>query len=85
MEISSPLCVADWRLQVATSHDGGATWIREIKRYPQVKKTAEVQNVPLFTPCMEAMEYILYFSNAGGPGRNNGLVHPGSKLRRMVS
>ncbi len=29
---------------------------------------------PQFTPCMKERGYIL-LSNAGGPGRNNGLVH----------
>lgn len=38
MEISSSLCVKlIGDLQVATSKDGGATWEKEIKHYPQVK------------------------------------------------
>ena len=59
-------------LQVATSHDGGATWDKEIKRYPQVKDVY-VQMSAIHT-MHEGKEYIL-LSNAGGPGRNNGLVH----------
>ena len=59
-------------LQVATSHDGGATWDKEIKRYSQVKDVY-VQMSAIHT-MHEGKEYIL-LSNAGGPGRNNGLVH----------
>ena len=59
-------------LQVATSYDGGATWDKEIKRYPQVKDVY-VQMSAIHT-MHEGKEYIL-LSNAGGPGRNNGLVH----------
>ena len=59
-------------LQVATSHDGGATWDKEIKRYPQVKDVY-VQMSAIHT-MHEGKEYIL-LSNAGGPRRNNGLVH----------
>lgn len=59
-------------LQVATSHNGGATWDKEIKRYPQVKDVY-VQMSAIHT-MHEGKEYIL-LSNAGGPGRNNGLVH----------
>ena len=51
-------------LQVATSHDGGATWDKEIKRYPQVKDVY-VQMSAIHT-MHEGKEYIL---------RNNGLVH----------
>ena len=59
-------------LQVATSKDGGATWEKEIKRYPQVKDVY-VQMSAIHT-MHEGREYIV-LSNAGGPGRYNGLVH----------
>ena len=59
-------------LQVATSKDGGATWEKEIKRYPQVKDVY-VQMSAIHT-MHEGKEYIV-LSNAGGPGRYNGLVH----------
>ena len=59
-------------LQVATSKDGGATWEKEIKRYPEVKD-AYVQMSAIHT-VQEGKEYIV-LSNAGGPGRYNGLVH----------
>ena len=58
-------------LQVATSHDGEQR-DKEIKRYPQVKDVY-VQMSAIHT-MHEGKEYIL-LSNAGGPGRNNGLVH----------
>ena len=58
-------------LQVATSHDGGLTWDNHVERYdvPDVY----VQMSAIHT-MHEGKEYIL-LSNAGGPGRNNGLVH----------
>ena len=58
-------------LQVATSHDGGLTWDNNVERYdvPDVY----VQMSAIHT-MHEGKEYIL-LSNAGGPGRNNGLVH----------
>ena len=59
-------------LQVATSKDGGATWEKEIKRYPEVKD-AYVQMSAIHT-MHDGKEYIV-LSNAGGPGRFNGLVH----------
>ena len=61
-------------LQVATSKDGGATWEKEIKRYPEVKD-AYVQISAIHT-MQDGKEYIL-LSNAAGPGRErkNGLVH----------
>ena len=59
-------------LQVATSKDGGATWEKEIKRYPEVKD-AYVQMSAIHT-MHDGKEYII-LSNAGGPGRYNGLVH----------
>ena len=61
-------------LQVATSKDGGATWEKEIKRYPEVKD-AYVQMSAIHT-MHDGKEYIL-LSNAAGPGRErkNGLVH----------
>ena len=59
-------------LQVATSKDGGATWEKEVKRYPQVKDVY-VQMSAIHT-MHEGKEYIV-LSNAGGPGRYNGLVH----------
>ena len=59
-------------LQVATSKDGGATWEKEIKRYPEVKD-AYVQMSAIHT-VQNGKEYIV-LSNAGGPGRYNGLVH----------
>ena len=59
-------------LQVATSKDGGATWEKEIKRYPEVKD-AYVQMSAIHT-MQNGKEYIV-LSNAGGPGRYNGLVH----------
>ena len=61
-------------LQVATSKDGGATWEKEIKRYPEVKD-AYVQMSAIHT-MHDGKEYIL-LSNGAGPGRErkNGLVH----------
>ena len=61
-------------LQVATSKDGGATWEKEIKRYPEVKD-AYVQMSAIHT-MHDGKEYVL-LSNAAGPGRErkNGLVH----------
>ncbi|KXU16060.1 Sialidase [Streptococcus oralis] len=59
-------------LQVATSRDGGVTWEKTIKRYPQVKDVY-VQMSAIHT-MYEDKEYIL-LSNAGGPKRENGLVH----------
>ena len=61
-------------LQVATSKDGGVTWEKEIKRYPEVKD-AYVQMSAIHT-MHDGKEYVL-LSNAAGPGRErkNGLVH----------
>ena len=61
-------------LQVATSKDGGVTWEKTIKRYPEVKD-AYVQMSAIHT-MHDGKEYIL-LSNAAGPGRErkNGLVH----------
>ena len=59
-------------LQVATSKDGGATWEKTIKRYTDVKDVY-VQMSAVHT-MQDGKEYIV-LSNAGGPGRYNGLVH----------
>ena len=61
-------------LQVATSKDGGVTWEKTIKRYPEVKD-AYVQMSAIRT-MHDGKEYIL-LSNAAGPGRErkDGLVH----------
>ncbi|HGL2453999.1 SIALI-17 repeat-containing surface protein [Streptococcus pneumoniae] len=59
-------------LQVATSKDGGVTWEKDIKRYPQVKDVY-VQMSAIHT-MHEGKEYII-LSNAGGPKRENGMVH----------
>ncbi|HET5072350.1 TPA: exo-alpha-sialidase [Streptococcus pneumoniae] len=59
-------------LQVATSKDGGVTWEKDIKRYPQVKDVY-VQMSAIHT-MHEEKEYII-LSNAGGPKRENGMVH----------
>ena len=59
-------------LQVATSKDGGATWEKDVKRYSDVKDVY-VQMSAIHT-VHDGKEYII-LSNAGGPGRCNGLVH----------
>ena len=59
-------------LQVATSKDGGATWEKDVKRYSDVKDVY-VQMSAIHT-VQNGKEYIV-LSNAGGPGRYNGLVH----------
>ena len=59
-------------LQVATSKDGGATWEKDVKRYADVKDVY-VQMSAVHT-VQDGKEYIV-LSNAGGPGRYNGLVH----------
>lgn len=59
-------------LQVATSKDGGVTWEKDIKRYPQIKDVY-VQMSAIHT-MHEGKEYII-LSNAGGPKRENGMVH----------
>ncbi|OXT13638.1 sialidase [Streptococcus sp. KR] len=59
-------------LQVATSKDGGETWENDIKRYADVKDVY-VQLAAIHT-MHDGKEYIV-LSNAGGPGRFNGLVH----------
>jgi len=59
-------------LQVATSKDGGATWEKDVKRYADVKDVY-VQMSAIHT-VQNGKEYIV-LSNAGGPGRYNGLVH----------
>ena len=59
-------------LQVATSKDGGATWEKDMKRYADVKDVY-VQMSAIHT-VQNGKEYII-LSNAGGPGRYNGLVH----------
>ena len=61
-------------LQVATSKDGGVTWERTIKHYPEVKD-AYVQMSAIHT-MHDGKEYVL-LSNAAGPGRErkDGLVH----------
>ena len=59
-------------LQVATSKDGGATWEKDVKRYVDVKDVY-VQMSAVHT-VQNGKEYIV-LSNAGGPGRYNGLVH----------
>ncbi|HET1227772.1 TPA: exo-alpha-sialidase [Streptococcus pneumoniae] len=59
-------------LQVATSKDGGVTWEKDIKRYPQVKDVY-VQMSAIHT-MHEGKEYII-LSNAGGSKRENGMVH----------
>ena len=61
-------------LQVATSKDGGVTWEKDIKRYPQVRDPY-VQMSAIHT-MYEGKEYIL-LSNASGPGsqRKDGLIH----------
>ena len=61
-------------LQVATSKDGGVTWEKDIKRYPQVRDPY-VQMSAIHT-MHEGKEYIL-LSNASGPGsqRKDGLIH----------
>ncbi|HEU6838496.1 TPA: LPXTG-anchored neuraminidase NanA [Streptococcus pneumoniae] len=58
--------------QVATSKDGGVTWEKDIKRYPQVKDVY-VQMSAIHT-MHNGKEYII-LSNAGGPNRENGMVH----------
>ena len=58
-------------LQVATSKDGGATWEKDVKRYSDVKDVY-VQMSAIHT-VQDGKEYII-LSNAGGPGRYNGLV-----------
>ena len=61
-------------LQVATSKDGGVTWEKTIKRYPEVKD-AYVQMSAIHT-MHDGKEYVL-LSNAAGPERErkDGLVH----------
>ena len=59
-------------LQVATSKDGGATWEKDVKRYSDVQDVY-VQMSAIHT-VQDGKEYII-LSNAGGPGRYNGLVH----------
>ena len=59
-------------LQVVTSKDGGATWEKDVKRYSDVKDVY-VQMSAIHT-VHDGKEYII-LSNAGGPGRYNGLVH----------
>lgn len=59
-------------LQVVTSKDGGVTWEKDIKRYPQVKDVY-VQMSAIHT-MHNGKEYII-LSNAGGPNRENGMVH----------
>ena len=61
-------------LQVATSKDGGVTWEKTIKRYPEVKD-AYVQMSAIHT-MHDGKEYIL-LANAAGPGRErkDGLIH----------
>ncbi|WP_414284322.1 SIALI-17 repeat-containing surface protein [Streptococcus infantis] len=59
-------------LQVATSKDGGATWEKDVKRYSEIKDVY-VQMSAIHT-VQNGKEYIV-LSNAGGPGRYNGLVH----------
>ncbi|HEW1619600.1 TPA: LPXTG-anchored neuraminidase NanA [Streptococcus pneumoniae] len=59
-------------LQVATSKDGGVTWEKDIKRYTQVKDVY-VQMSAIHT-MHNGKEYII-LSNAGGPKRENGMVH----------
>ena len=59
-------------LQVATSKDGGATWEKDVKRYSDIKDVY-VQMSAIHT-VQNGKEYIV-LSNAGGPGRYNGLVH----------
>lgn len=59
-------------LQVATSKDGGVTWEKDIKHYPQVKDVY-VQMSAIHT-MHNGKEYII-LSNAGGPKRENGMVH----------
>ena len=61
-------------LQVATSKDGGVTWEKTIKRYPEVKD-AYVQMSAIHT-MHDGKEYV-FLSNAAGPGRErkDGLVH----------
>ena len=59
-------------LQVATSKDGGATWEKDVKRYADVKDVY-VQMSAIHT-VQNGKEYVI-LSNAGGPGRYNGLVH----------
>ena len=59
-------------LQVATSKDDGATWEKDVKRYADVKDVY-VQMSAIHT-VQNGKEYII-LSNAGGPGRYNGLVH----------
>ena len=59
-------------LQVATSKDGGATWEKDVKRYSDIKDVY-VQMSAIHT-VQDGKEYII-LSNAGGPGRYNGLVH----------
>ena len=59
-------------LQVATSKDGGATWEKDVKRYSDIKDVY-VQMSAIHT-VQDGKEYIV-LSNAGGPGRYNGLVH----------
>ena len=61
-------------LQVATSKDGGVTWEKTIKHYPEVKD-AYVQMSAIHM-MHDGKEYVL-LSNAAGPGRErkDGLVH----------
>ena len=61
-------------LQVATSKDGGVTWEKDIKRYPQVRDPY-VQMSAIHT-MHDDKEYVI-LSNASGPGsqRKDGLVH----------
>ena len=58
-------------LQVATSEDGGATWLPEVKRYKDVPDVY-VQMSAIST-VKDGQEYVI-LANASGPGRNNGHV-----------
>ena len=58
-------------LQVATSEDGGATWLPEVKRYKDVPDVY-VQMSAIST-VKDGQEYVI-LANASGPDRNNGHV-----------
>ncbi|MDO4635519.1 MAG: sialidase domain-containing protein [Streptococcus sp.] len=59
-------------LQVATSKDGGKTWLPEVKRYSEV--TDVYVQLSAITTYQDGNEYVL-LANAKGPGRTNGYIH----------
>ncbi|MDO4635248.1 MAG: sialidase domain-containing protein [Streptococcus sp.] len=58
-------------LQVATSKDGGETWLPEIKRYSEVNDVYVQLNA--ISTIQDGQEYII-LANANGPQRQNGYV-----------